>query len=57
LSLKRNRGWPWPENSYGLTPLFGEDGWCRSCGVPRHPQTGSLILQRKSFKVRGAAGH
>lgn len=54
LSLKRNRGWPWPEDSYGLTPMFGEDGWCRSCGVPSRVQTGSLILQRKSFKVQGA---
>jgi len=54
LSPKRNRGWPWPEDSYGLTPMFGEDGWCHACGVPRHAQTGSLILQRKRFKVHGA---
>lgn len=26
LYLKRNRGWPWPEDSWGLTPMFGEDG-------------------------------
>jgi hypothetical protein len=34
--------------------MFGEDGWCRSCGVPRHAQIGSLVLRRKSFKVQGA---
>lgn len=54
LSLKRNRGWPWPESDWGLTPMFGDDGWCRACGVPRRGQTGSLILQRKNFKVAGA---
>jgi hypothetical protein len=55
LYLKRNRGWPWPEDSYGLTPMFGEDGWCHSCGVPLRPQCGSLILQRKGFaSVEGA---
>lgn len=54
LSLKRNRGWPWPEDSLGLTPMFGEDGWCRSCGVPKHPQTGSLVLQRKGMPIEGA---
>lgn len=53
LYWKRNRGWPWPEDSWGLTPMFGEDGWCRSCGVPKHPQTGSLVLQRKGMKVEG----
>jgi hypothetical protein len=54
LSAKRNRGWPWPEDSWGLAPMYGADGWCRSCCVPRHPRRGSLILQRKSFKVHGA---
>lgn len=49
LDWKRNRGWPWPEESYGLTPMFGEDGWCDACGVPRHEQTGSLILERKGM--------
>lgn len=46
LRLKRNRGWPWPEDSWGLTPMFGEGSWCRSCGVPQREQRGSLILQR-----------
>lgn len=55
LNLKRNRGWPWPEDSWGLSPMFGEDGWCRSCGVPRRPQSGSLTLQRKGLTaVEGA---
>jgi hypothetical protein len=49
LYWKRNRGWPWPEDSWGLDSLFGEDGWCHSCGVPRHPQTGPLMLQRKGL--------
>ena len=55
LELRQNRGWPWPEDSWGLTPMYGEDGWCRSCGVPTRPQSGSLILQRKGFgSVKGA---
>ena len=53
LALKRNRGWPWPEDSWGLTPMFGEDGWCRSCGVPRRPQSGSLVLRRKGLVAEG----
>lgn len=54
LYLKRNRGWPWPEDSWGLTPMFGEDGWCHSCGVPKGAQSGSMVLQRKGMKVEGA---
>jgi hypothetical protein len=54
LSLRRNRGWPWPEDSWGLTPMFGEKGWCHSCGVPRHDQTGNMVLQAKGFSVAGA---
>lgn len=55
LRWKRNRGWPVPESSWGLTPMFGEDGWCHSCGVPRRPQTGSLVLSRKGMaRVEGA---
>ena len=49
ITLRRNRGWPWPENSWGLTPMFGADGWCHACGVPRHEQTGSIILQRSGL--------
>ena len=55
LQTKRNRGWPWPEDSFGLTPMYGENGWCHSCGVPRHEQTGSIVLQRKGFKTSGRA--
>jgi hypothetical protein len=54
LYYKRNRGWPWPEDSWGLTPMFGEDGWCRSCGVPNRPQSGSIVLQSKGITVEGA---
>lgn len=49
LYWKRNRGWPWPEDSWGLGSMFGDDGWCPSCGVPRRPQTGPLTLQRKGL--------
>jgi hypothetical protein len=55
LELRRNRGWPWPEDSWGLTPMYGEDGWCRSCGIPQRTQCGSLILQERGFgTVEGA---
>ena len=33
--------------------MYGDDGWCRSCGVPKHPQTGSLVLQSKGLTVTG----
>ena len=46
LHLKRNRGWPWPDESWGLAPMYGEDGWCRSCGVPMRTQCGDLVLRR-----------
>ena len=55
LAAKRNRGWPWPEDSFGLTPMFGDDGWCHACGVPQREQTGSIVLQRKGFKTTGRA--
>jgi len=55
LTLRRNRGWPWPEESWGLTPMYGADGWCHSCGVPKHEQVGSLVLQGKGMaKAEGA---
>jgi len=54
LSPRRNRGWPWPEDSFGLTPVHGPDGWCRACGVPSKPQSGSLVLQRRGITVQGA---
>lgn len=49
ITPRRNRGWPWPDESWGLTPMYGEDGWCRTCGVPKHEQTGSIVLQRKGL--------
>jgi hypothetical protein len=55
LRPKRNRGWPWPERSWGLTPMFGERGWCRACGVPRHPQSGSLVLARSGMATAAGA--
>jgi hypothetical protein len=33
--------------------MYGEDGWCHSCGVPKHSQTGSIVLQRKGLRVEG----
>jgi hypothetical protein len=45
LTSRFTSSWPWPESSWGLDPMYGEDGWCRSCGVPQRPQTGSLVLQ------------
>jgi hypothetical protein len=55
LWLKRNRGWPWPDDSWGLSQMYGDDGWCRSCGVPKGPQTGSLVLSSKGFKASAGA--
>lgn len=54
LVLKRNRGWPWPEDSFGLTPMYGEGGWCHSCGMPLVPQVGPLVLRRRGMRVEGA---
>lgn len=55
LELRRNRGWPWPEDSLGLTPMFGEDGRCRACGIPLRDQSGSIVLERRGFdRLEGA---
>lgn len=55
LHVKRTRGWPWPEETWGLDSMFGTSGWCRGCGVPTATQTGPLTLQRKGLKeVAGA---
>lgn len=51
---RRQRGWPWPSSTLGMDPMFGEDGWCHACGVPRGEQTGSLVLQRKKLRIGGA---
>lgn len=53
--MKRNRGWPWPEPSFGLDPMFGEDGWCHDCGMPLREQHGSLTLQRKGMATIAGA--
>ena len=29
--------------------MFGEDGWCHSCGIQNRPQCGSLELQARGF--------
>lgn len=52
LGSKRNRGWP-DQNDY-RDRMFGEMGWCRACGVPRHAQTGPLVLRRSGLTVPGA---
>lgn len=49
LSWKRNRGWPWPEDSWGLGPMFGDDGWCHVCGTPLRAQCGPLTLSRRGL--------
>lgn len=33
--------------------MFGADGWCRVCGVPQHPQSGSIVLQSRGLTVSG----
>jgi hypothetical protein len=38
LDWKRNRGWPWPEDSWGLDSMYGPDGWCHACGIPLREQ-------------------
>ena len=55
LRLKRNRGWPWPDDSWGLSPMYGEDGWCHGCGIPKGPQVGSLVLRSRGFEASDGA--
>lgn len=49
LTSRFTPGWPWPEASWGLDPLYGPEGWCHACGTPRHGQTGSLVLEARKF--------
>lgn len=49
LDYRFTPGWPWLEDSYGLDPMFGEDGWCHSCGTPSRQQIGHLTLQGSGF--------
>ncbi len=54
LRERRNRGWPWPDGDMSyLSGLYGEDGWCRSCGIPQGKQTGSLVLQSRALSPTG----
>lgn len=53
LSSRFTPGWPWPEDSYGLGPMYGDDGWCRGCGTPFGEQTGSLVMQGGKFSKAG----
>jgi hypothetical protein len=54
LSAKRNRGWPWPADSWGLDAMYGANGWCHSCGMPLREQSGPLTLQARGLSpVRG----
>ena len=49
LTTHFTSGWPWPEDSFGLDPMYGPEGWCRSCGTPSRPQTGYLTMQGRKF--------
>lgn len=49
LSPRFTPGWPWPEDSYGLGPMYGDDGWCRRCGTPLVEQAGALVIQGRKF--------
>ena len=49
LSPRFTPGWPWPEDSYGLGPMYGDDGWCRGCGTPLADQSGALVMQGSKF--------
>jgi len=49
LTPRFTPGWPWPEDSYGLDPMYGEDGWCQGCGMPLVEQTGPLFMQGSKF--------
>lgn len=49
LSPRHTPGWPWPEDSYGLGPMYGDRGWCRGCGTPLCEQTGALVIQGRKF--------
>lgn len=54
LRLRKNRGWPWPESSWGLDSMYGVDGWCHSCGTPIATQTGPMVVQNKGKDITGA---
>lgn len=45
LTSRFTSGWPWPDDSWGLDPMYGADGWCHTCGTPNREQTGRLVLK------------
>lgn len=49
LTSRFTSGWPWPEPSWGLDPMYGAEGWCHGCGVPQVPQIAGLVLQASKF--------
>jgi hypothetical protein len=49
LTSRFTSGWPWPESSWGLEPMYGPGGWCAACGVPNRDQIGGLVLQGSKF--------
>jgi len=49
LTTRFTSGWPWPEDSYGMDPMFGSDGWCHSCGTALSVQSGPLTIQGSKF--------
>ncbi len=49
LDFRFTPGWPWPERSFGLDPMYGEDGWCHECGTPVRQQIGPLTIQGSGF--------
>lgn len=54
MVLRRNRGWPWPDDSWGLRPLYGDGGWCQTCHIPTREQNGNLVLKRSGLTPTGA---
>ena len=49
LTSRFTSGWPWPESSYGLDPMYGPKGWCHECGIPQVPRLGGMVLQASKF--------
>jgi len=54
LSPRFTPGWPWPEDSFGMDPMFGAEGWCHECGTPLRDQTGPLTIQASKFPTAKA---
>lgn len=54
LSARFTPGWPWPEESWGMDPMYGPEGWCHACGTPVHEPTGPLVMQGRKFPTAEA---